>query len=332
MECGSCDGPLSMQLLYSVICKEAPAVEHEEIKRVLGASMVEENEMLLEEYKALLDIVGEFENETEQAASKRHEAEKLLVPDRARLLRNIQLFLENIDRAATPASGRRPATGPLPLVSTPREQAVMDYVSAELHRPAQSQPSSPAVALAGSLRPGSARMGSTSRPLSAPGPHQVGKVRALDMETIKEELRRTLREENQMLLQQTEMIRLRLEDAAEHRHQVMDAPTPSVHDIKEFEKKLEKMSVQSGESLLDVMDRTESFSSDISKDLEQGTPLSPASPKTQLTTKFSNATVVNQGCNALSPIPPPPKGKKHRLRKAISMSIDCSTGDSKEVQ
>ena len=46
MECGSCDGPLSMQLLYSVICKEAPAVEHEEIKRVLGANMVEENEAI----------------------------------------------------------------------------------------------------------------------------------------------------------------------------------------------------------------------------------------------------------------------------------------------
>jgi len=31
--------------LYATICQHAPAVEHDEIKRVLGADLVEENEV-----------------------------------------------------------------------------------------------------------------------------------------------------------------------------------------------------------------------------------------------------------------------------------------------
>ena len=33
------------QTLYSTICRGAPPVEHEEIKRVLGAHLVDENEV-----------------------------------------------------------------------------------------------------------------------------------------------------------------------------------------------------------------------------------------------------------------------------------------------
>lgn len=311
----------SIQLLYSIICKHAPAVEHEEIKRVLGREMVEENEMLLDELMALQEIAGEFESETEEASARHREAQKLLMPDRERLLHNISFFIENIDRAATPAAGRRPHTGPLPVASTPREQAVIDYVSSELNiePPSARAPGSPAMAMAGTLRPGTARSTSDrGRPTSAPVQAAAhSKVRALDMDSTKEELRTQLREENQHLLQQVELVRLRLEDASDFRHQVIDAPTPSVQDIRDLEQKLERMSVAQ-ESLLDIMQRqtsTESpTSSPKSTQVAHGRALAAAP-----------APAAPAPTNSMSPIPPPPKGSskvKQRLLKTVS--IDCS--------
>jgi len=283
----------SIKLLYDTICEQAPAVEHEEIKRMLGRELVEENEMLLEEYKALLEIAGEFEAETEEAATKQNEAQKLLVPDRERLLHNIQFFIGNLNRAATPAPGnRRPATGPLPLASTPREQAVMNYVTAELNtRPPSSHgPGSPGKAMAGSLRPSSARSSSGfGRPSSAPSkPPANMKVRALEMEATKDELRQMLRDENQALLQQAEMVRLQLEDTSEYRYQVVENPAPPVQDIKAFEQKLQKMTLQPQESLLDIMDRT---------------PLSPSGPRSPKA-NFLSSDCLTIVCRELENIMP----------------------------
>merc|ERR1711998_181356 len=95
-------------------------------------------------------------------------------------------------------------------------------------------------------------------------PAHANKVRALDMDSTKEELRRALKEENQHLMQQVELVRLRLEDASEFRHQVIEAPTPSVQEIRELEKKLQKMSVAPQESLLDIMQRLTEAASPVS--------------------------------------------------------------------
>jgi hypothetical protein len=37
--------PDSIQLLFAIICSHAPSVEHEQIKRILGTKLVEDNEV-----------------------------------------------------------------------------------------------------------------------------------------------------------------------------------------------------------------------------------------------------------------------------------------------
>lgn len=315
------DGDLNaapFQLLYNTICQHAPAVEHEEIKRVLGRDTVEENEMLLAEYTALLDISGAFEQETHALHEKQQEAHRFLVPDRDRHMRNIKFFIDNISRAATPCTSRRPHTGPLPLASNPQEQAVIDFVNAgDAEEPSCRVPGSPGAAMTGTLRPGTARSVAvcTPRPLTAPGPEQSAaarKVRALDMDETKKELREMLHREKETLLQQVELLRLSLEDAADHRHDILDAPMPSVKDMKEFEQKLERMSVDPQESLVEIMERT----------VLSPTPPAgkPAVGRVVPTSRpIAMAEISNE-----KPVPLAREPTITRVKKAKAMSIDCS--------
>jgi len=296
------------KLLYTTICEHAPPVEHEEIKRVLGREVVEENELLLQEYRSLLEIAEEFEYETDAIHAKHQEAQKLLIPDRNRLLHNIKFFLDNINRAATPTG--RPRTGPLPVASTPREQAVVDYVAAELELPSSPTsrlPGSPVMPVAGSLRPRSASTSSSGRngrPLTAPGGSSAAaaKVRALDMESTKGELRQIVQGEHDTLMQQVELARLRIEDAAEFRLRVVEAPMPSVKEIKDFQHKLENMSMAPQHSLLDTIDMVDQT--------EKKSPRKAHRIQSMVADQLNNPTSPG----ALSPTPPPKLPKRKALR------------------
>merc|ERR1711988_1985612 len=76
------------------------------------------------------------------------------------------------------------------------------------------------------------------------------------MDTTKAALRELLQGEHDSLLQQVELARLRLEDAAEFRHRI-EAPAPSVKEIKAFESKLEKMAAAPSSVLLDAIESLE---------------------------------------------------------------------------
>eukprot|EP00658_Telonema_sp_P-2_P085005 TRINITY_DN9588_c0_g1_i5.p1 TRINITY_DN9588_c0_g1~~TRINITY_DN9588_c0_g1_i5.p1 ORF type:complete len:109 (+),score=32.12 TRINITY_DN9588_c0_g1_i5:93-419(+) len=88
-------------LLYDIICRSAPPVEHNEIKRVLGSSLVEENQDLMNELEALTDILNMYEQETGEIKQSKSRSHAFLLPDRDRLLGNIKFFVENIQRAGT---------------------------------------------------------------------------------------------------------------------------------------------------------------------------------------------------------------------------------------
>eukprot|EP00658_Telonema_sp_P-2_P085003 TRINITY_DN9588_c0_g1_i1.p3 TRINITY_DN9588_c0_g1~~TRINITY_DN9588_c0_g1_i1.p3 ORF type:complete len:135 (+),score=32.94 TRINITY_DN9588_c0_g1_i1:93-497(+) len=123
-------------LLYDIICRSAPPVEHNEIKRVLGSSLVEENQDLMNELEALTDILNMYEQETGEIKQSKSRSHAFLLPDRDRLLGNIKFFVENIQRAGTPQLGGRPRSTPQAYIpcSTPREQQVIEYVTHELGR------------------------------------------------------------------------------------------------------------------------------------------------------------------------------------------------------
>jgi len=314
------------KLLFHAICEHAPAVEQDAIKRALGQDLVEQNELLLAEYSALIEIAGAFEEETTALHTQRQEAQKLLIPDRERHLRNIQFFIEHINGGGKP--GGRPRTGPLPLAANAEEQAVVDFVTAELELPpssASAPGSPPAMVRVGSMRPSTARSRKclTPRPMTAPATAErhasASRVRVVDIDDTKRELKQLLQEENEMLLQQVELVRLGLEDAADFRQNVVEAPVPSVKEIKDFEHKLERMSVAPQQSLVDIMERHSS----------------PApSPKA------AQVQQVDVASESLSPVPPPaPRQRKEEMHVASSLqggrkkeakkqpkafSIDCS--------
>lgn len=87
------DECLDDTLLYDLICESAPAVEHQEIKRVLGAAMVEENADLMLECTALSEILEGYEAETKTISDAKNKSQAFLMPDRERLLNNIKFFV-----------------------------------------------------------------------------------------------------------------------------------------------------------------------------------------------------------------------------------------------
>lgn len=230
-------------MLYDLICASAPAVEHNEIRRVLGVSVVEENKDLLNEVEALTEIHSTFQAETCELRQTKTKSHAFLMPDRERLLGNIKFFVDNIQRAATPMVGGRPRSTPQTLMSsaTVREQKVIDYVTAELGRSVDREaPETPR--MAGALRP-SSRAG---RPSTAPANPEplIAKATVLELGEVKSELRRMLHEENTALKEKVETLRLQLEDSIEDRDRLESEEPPSISEMKGLESKLEKMSMQ----------------------------------------------------------------------------------------
>ena len=90
MEAASEEGPT---LIFDLICQSAPAVEHNEIKRVLGVSLIEENYDLQSEIDSLSEILEDYLTETGQIQESKQKSHTFLMPDRERLIGNIKFFV-----------------------------------------------------------------------------------------------------------------------------------------------------------------------------------------------------------------------------------------------
>lgn len=246
MESGLDEG-LDSTLLYDLICQSAPPVEHQEIKRVLGAAMVEENADLMMECMALSDILQGYEAETKLISDAKNKSQAFLMPDRDRLLNNIKFFVGNIQRAGTPLIGGRPRSTPQALLqcNSDSEQKVINYVNDELNRTISAD-GSDTLRLAGSIRP-SSRSGPSERPRTAPsrGDPVLAKAGVMKINEVKGELRQLLIEENQALKSKSEALRLQLEDGIDDRDRIETNDPPSLAEIKQLEGKLERISAYS---------------------------------------------------------------------------------------
>merc|ERR1712167_218887 len=115
-----------MQLVFDQICAKTPVVEHEAIQIHLGP-LVSENELLFQEYKALLEIASDVEEEIEQDILQHNQAEELFRPDRIRLREMIQLLMANVASESS-------------LPWTEKEKAVLRYVQSDSSTTPRSRP------------------------------------------------------------------------------------------------------------------------------------------------------------------------------------------------
>lgn len=99
------EGAEPPQLLYDMICRSAPPVEHNEIKRVLGGALVDENHDLINELDALTDILSVYQAETGEIRESKTKSHAFLMPDRDRLLGNIKFFVRHSGRRGDGAAG-----------------------------------------------------------------------------------------------------------------------------------------------------------------------------------------------------------------------------------
>jgi len=319
MEDSQTDGP---SLIFDLICQSAPEVEHNEIKRVLGASLIEENYDLQNEIDSLSDILSDYLSETGDIQQAKNKSIAFLLPDRERLLGNIKFFVENIQRAATPLLGGRPRSTPQAFIhiSTPREQEVVEYVTSELNRTASLDPKSPPemTRLAGTLRPSSRAQ--ATRPSTAPIQAEpvLAKARVAELGSVKSELRELVLEENRTLKERVENLRLQLEDSIDDRGRVLSDEPPSITEIKDLEGKLEKMSRQ--------MPMTSPLETIAHPHLETQSmaPCEPSSPKER---RGNSTSPKKAHAKTTSTSPSSRKVKKMHVTKPLSANtlvLDCS--------
>lgn len=311
------DECLDDTLLYDLICESAPAVEHQEIKRVLGAAMVEENADLMLECTALSEILEGYEAETKTISDAKNKSQAFLMPDRERLLNNIKFFVGNIQRAGTPlVAGGRPRSTPQALLqcNSESEQKVIEYVNSELNRTISAD-GSDTPRLAGSLRP-SSRSGPSDRPRTAParGDAVLAKAGVLKISQVKEQLRELLTEENQALKTKSEALRLQIEDGIDDRDRIETIDPPSLAEIKQLEGKLEMISCYQPMAAVPSM----MLPTTRQQEPPAAVPTKPATPKKKNTSSPKTKTRQSHGD---SERPPRPKSKAAKAVEAAATEV-----------
>mmetsp|Transcript_20989 Transcript_20989/g.45972 ORF Transcript_20989/g.45972 Transcript_20989/m.45972 type:complete len:551 (-) Transcript_20989:363-2015(-) len=252
------------ELLWSVICKKLKPAEQDEVKRTIGVTLVEENEMLFNEAGALAEILGDVQLST----SALLERQQLCCNPQRRLVEaELKLVMERLRGTASaapfPGSSVRDRD-PEHVVpkSNMKEKAMYDYLntvagtslSGSDMRPRTPTSRPGTASTAGITRPGTASS-RCSRPSTASSagsagsqsldPSSVvqslqGKLNVWDIDAVKEHVRQALRHEQACLHEDIEYLQALLEDEAELQAKA-SLPPPSIQELKEYGSKLRQV-------------------------------------------------------------------------------------------
>ncbi|CAH1774305.1 unnamed protein product [Owenia fusiformis] len=228
--------PLS---LWALVKQHVPPYEQEEVKSMLGESLVEQSLELHEEVDTLLDIWRDFRDETTQEDSSSFLPEPPEMRDR--LTQQIRFFVENI-REKAKGQGRDPETA-----LSKHNQDVIEY-AIESSRPSSGS---------NSTRPGTACSilnGRMTPMRSSPPSDKVSanstlseeiddmseKLNMLEFDEVTQHLRETLEEEISQLLKDITFLQNCLDDESQFRLDKTITREPTLSELKEERSKLEK--------------------------------------------------------------------------------------------
>lgn len=222
--------------LWELIKSYVPEHELQEVKNILGESLVEQSIELHQEVETLLDIWRDYRNETENNLMYHRLPEPPAARDR--LIQEIRFFVDSIREKADDA-------GVFTNIISKHNKNVLDYVF-ENKTPET----------AGGGRPTSARSSRDGQetPVIATSPDRFSRICAvskevdslkknlnfLQLDDVVHHLRQTLMEEVEWLLKDTEFLQKCLEDESSFRADPMMSREPSLADLRQERLKLEK--------------------------------------------------------------------------------------------
>ncbi|XP_033738128.1 coiled-coil domain-containing protein 24-like [Pecten maximus] len=226
--------------LWQLVEQHVPKHEQDEIKNLLGESMVDQSLELHQEIDVLLEIWRDYRDET-------NDNQRVKLPEppglRDRLIQEINFFVENIRDKA-----KNNGVNPDRLLEARHNTEIIDYAmdTARSGSRCRSRPGT-ARSRDGSETPmivtptGSDRISAAST-LSEEIDSMNDKLNFLHFDEVVQHLRSTLEEETRMLLKDIKFLQECLEDEATYRAEVQGtfSREPTIADLQQERSKMEK--------------------------------------------------------------------------------------------
>ncbi|XP_062600729.1 sodium-dependent lysophosphatidylcholine symporter 1-like [Saccostrea cucullata] len=226
--------------LWSIVEQYIPVHEHEEIKGMLGESLIDQSLELRNEIETLLDIWRDYRDETNDNCK-----EKLPEPPglRDRLVQEIQFFIENVKEKS-----RLQGLNPERILATGHNKAVLDYTM-EVSRPGTARGSRPSTAMSrdGQDTPmmctptGSDRTSAAST-LSEEIESMTDKLNYLKFDEVVQHLKGYLEDEINTLLKDIQFLYECLDEEATYRAETQGTISrePTIAELQTERSKMEK--------------------------------------------------------------------------------------------
>ncbi|XP_048761894.2 sodium-dependent lysophosphatidylcholine symporter 1-like [Ostrea edulis] len=226
--------------LWSIVEQYIPVHEHEEIKGMLGESLVDQSQELRIEIDTLLDIWRDYRDETNENSK-----EKLPEPPglRDRLVQEIQFFIENVKEKS-----KLQGMDPERILTTGHNAAVIDYAM-EVNRPNSARGSRPSTAMSREGRdtpmictPTGSDKASFASTLSEEIESMTDKLNYLKFDEVVHHLKSYLEDEISTLLKDIQFLYECLDEEATYRAEIHGtfSREPTIAELQTERSKMEK--------------------------------------------------------------------------------------------
>mmetsp|Transcript_29087 Transcript_29087/g.74593 ORF Transcript_29087/g.74593 Transcript_29087/m.74593 type:complete len:237 (-) Transcript_29087:106-816(-) len=202
--------------IWDLITQSVPAAEQDEVRRIIGSKLIDNNQLVFAEATALAEIIGDIQLQTENLVHRRNTV-LLATPQRELVEEGVRLLLSKIQNIATSYErGKHPQTTIESLVAqSASEKRMLQYIStiktptntsggrAPLTPPPRTPPSRP-ISSCGS-RPSTAGSGASIDSSQVVSSLRT-KLNIFDIGAVSEQLRDAFRVEHDALLEDVQYL------------------------------------------------------------------------------------------------------------------------------